>query len=220
MNWKLFESFYTGNIECIARAICDRDSDFVYSANPHGVYEEYLNQIALFRRLLKLKIKSDDNPVDNKSNLLDGHKVAACITCAITKVRLITYSKTEDIDDPDDPYKKYRLDTSKRMNEQIAVLSGLSCLFEYMADDDDHLKPKSSTSEKFNLLLPETFYEKDEKGEKPSYLDSLVRALYYSNTFSNINPLLLAHIFFLIESYHRQRVKSLDLESDLINCKR
>lgn len=187
----LFESFYCGNIEQIAHRLVEKNRNFTYIQNVDGVYEEYLNQKTLLRAI----IKSGDN---QDSILLDGHKVSACITCAIIKVRLLT-NKSIDDDMKNNPYT---LDKAFRMNEQLALLSGLSCLFEYMAENKQNLYSDDSNMSSTSLILPKTGYE-----TRSTYLDSLVRGLYYSNIFSNINPLLLSNIFFLIESFHRQSIE-------------
>lgn len=187
----LFTSFYCGNVEPIAHRLVETNSDFMYVPNMDGVYEEYLNQKTLLRAI----IKSGDN---QDSILLDGHKVSACITCAVIKVRLII-NKSIDDNMNNNPYT---LDKAFRMNEQLALLSGLSCLFEYMAENKQNLYSDDNNTSSTSLILPKTGYE-----TRSTYLDSLVRGLYYSNVFSNINPLLLSNIFFLIESYHRQSIE-------------
>lgn len=192
----LFESFYNGNVDVIAKQIIKSNSDFSYNRNLDGVYEEYLNQKTFLRTLIK---NSDINDTENSTHiLLDGHKVSACITCAIIKVRLITNNHIED----DFDNNKYVLDKTFRLNEQVALLSGLSCLLEYMADNKKNLYIDESDNTKTRLIFPETSYE-----ERSSYLDSLIRALHYSNVFSTVNPLLLSNIFFLIEKYHRQSIE-------------
>lgn len=192
----LFESFYNGNVDIIAKQIIKNNSDFSYNRNPDGVYEEYLNQKTFLRTLIK---NSDIVDMENNTHiLLDGHKVSACITCAIIKVRLITNNHIED----DFDNNKYVLGKTFRLNEQVALLSGLSCLLEYMADNKKNLYIDESDNTKTRLIFPETSYE-----ERSSYLDSLIRALHYSNVFSTVNPLLLSNIFFLIEKYHRQSIE-------------
>ena len=190
MNRALFESFYHGTIEVIAKKTCEKDPEFQYTANLNGVFEEYLNQIALFRAILKnsASLEQDDRP------LLDCHKVAACMTIALVNIRLITCDKIND-----ECNQRYILENSNRMNEQVAVFCGVSCLLQYMLD-----RPKNMMligSEIPKMQWPET----DNNGHPP-YISSLVRALYYTNILSNINPLLLAHIFFLLEKHHRLNI--------------
>ena len=56
MERSLFENFYRGNIEVIAKKIVGDNLDvkkqpkFSYHSNLNGVYEEYLNQKALFEQ--------------------------------------------------------------------------------------------------------------------------------------------------------------------------
>lgn len=197
---QLFESFYKGNIEKIARQIVEKNTGFSYHENLDGVYEEYLNQRTALRYLIKSNITTDN---ETTSILLDGHKVAACITCALIKVRLITNERVDDSEND-----AYSLEKSNRLNEQIALLCGLSCLVEYMFEDKKYLYPQSQVDNKITLLLPETKYQ-----DRSTYLDSLVRGLYYSNLLSTINPLLLSHIFFMIEQYHRKCVELEDFKN-------
>ena len=197
----LFKSFYDGNIDVIAEQIVKHNAEFSYNRNLDGVYEEYLNQKTFLRTLIK---NSDIDDKDDTHNLLDGHKVSACITCAIIKVRLITNSHIEDDINND----RYILDKTFRLNEQVALLSGLSCLLEYMADDKENLYTNETDKTKTCLRFPKTSYE-----ERSTYLDSLIRALHYSNIFSTVNPLLLSNIFFLIEKYHRQNIELIKLKN-------
>ncbi|MGN9126525.1 hypothetical protein ACTM97_08990 [Oliverpabstia intestinalis] len=203
---QLFESFYEGNIDKIATRVIANNEGFTYIKNLDGVYEEYLNQKTMLRYLIKSKV---NNGKDENAILLDGHKVAACITCAIVKVRLIVNNHVEDSDG-----NIYSLDKSYRMNEQVALLSGLSCLLEYMAENKEFLYSDELDTNKTKLIFPKTHYV-----DRSDYLDSLVRALYYSNILSNINPLLLSHIYYMIEEYHRKSVELEIVKRDLDKLK-
>ena len=201
----LFESFYTENIDTIAKEICKANADISYTPNPGGVFEEYLNQKTLLKSLIK---KQKDGTESKDAPLLDGHKIAACITCAITKARLVSSSTTEDSEEA--PFK---LETSSRMNEQIALLSGLTCLLAYMADNETNLYPAGKEGGKIDIVFPKTNYD-----DGTPYIDSLIRALYYSNVLSVNNPLLLAHIFFFIEKYHRTCIELDNLKEALASA--
>ena len=196
MKRQLFIKFYTDNIEYIATKLADANSNsgFYYEANLDGVYEEYLNQ----KSLLKALIKEGDT---QDRSLLDGHKIAACLTCSIIKVRLI---RNNTIDDDADSSREYTFSKAPRLNEQLAVLSGLSCVAEFMATNSMNLR--QGNSDKATLILPDTFYP-----ERSTYLDSLIRALYYSNIYATINPLLLSNIYFLIDRNHRNEVELREL---------
>ncbi len=194
MERNLFEQFYDRIVDKIAEKVVKEHPEFEYTRNLDGVYEEYLNQKTLLHMLLK-------SSAGDEKDLLDGHKVSACITCAIIKVRVITCKKVEDSAD-----KPYSLTESFRLNEQIALLSGLSCLLAFMKDNPERLYLDGVGTTDFQLILPKTFYS-----ERASYLDSLIRALYYSNLFACVNPLLLAHIFFLIEANHRNEIELAEL---------
>lgn len=194
MRRKLFEKFYSDTIEKIATQVVAHNKGFSYKSNLDGVYEEYLNQKTALRYLVK---SHSITSKDKNALLLDGHKVAACITCALVKVRVIA---NEHVDDTED--EGYALDKSNRLNEQVALLSGLSCLLAYMIEDKVSLTVNETTPNKIELIFPDTKYQ-----DRSAYLDSLVRGLYYSNLLSNINPLLLSHIFFMIEMYHRKCIE-------------
>uniref|UniRef100_UPI00405697D9 hypothetical protein n=1 Tax=Acetatifactor sp. TaxID=1872090 RepID=UPI00405697D9 len=194
MQKQLFESFYNGNVEKIIKQVLSKNPSFSYVRNLEGVYEEYLNQKTALRYLIKNNTDADKA---KDSVLLDGHKVSACLTCAIIKARLVV---NNDVDD--DEGSPYSLDDSTRMNEQIALFSGLSCLMEYMIEDKEFLSVDPQEKNTIDLFFPETKYP-----ERSTYLDSLIRGLYYSNLLSSINPLLMAHIYFMIEQYHRKCVE-------------
>lgn len=196
MRSDLFEKFYNDSISVIASELISRHPGYKYVSNQKGVYEEYLNQKTMLRTLIKNG--ADDH---TQQNLLDGHKIAACITCALIKLRLIFLN---DVTDDPDAQKPYMLDSASRMNEQFSLLCGLSCLLAFMKDDPTNLYPDGQESEKIDLILPKTYYE-----GRSDYLSSLTRALYYSNILSCINPLLLSNIFFLLDKYHRRSVELL-----------
>ena len=181
MERKKFKDFYTGTICVIANGICDENAGLVFSTdNFDGLFEEYLNQKAL----LKLLLKNTDDP---DIPLLDRHKIAACVTVAIMKKRLLY---PENIDDANNSYS---LLEASRMNEQLAFLSGLNILIFFLMEDYPEFKESLK-----DFIFPKTRYE-----DKSTYLDSIIRALYYSNTISGFHILLLSNIFFLLEEYHK-----------------
>ena len=211
MERELFESFYTGNIEVIAKKVCEAHNEFVYRENLEGVFEEYLNQRSLLRVLLKSETSpnsdlSGERFIKENELLLDGHKVSACITASIIKVRIIGNRQVDD-----SASSPYNLTNSSRMNEQVALFSGISCLLEFMADNEESLR--LPTEDLIALRFPKTDYE-----GRSTYLDSLVRALYYTSVLNGVNTLLLAHIFFLIEKYHRQSIELAKVNSDAGNA--
>jgi hypothetical protein len=95
----------------------------------------------------------------------------------------------------DDKDSDYLLGESSRRNEQLAFMCGLSCLMAYMADNEGVKK----TLENNNFILPKATNKND-----PNYANSMIRTLYYSNTLSGFNTLLLSNIFFLLEAYHKK----------------
>jgi hypothetical protein len=61
-----------------------------------------------------------------------------------------------------------------------------------MKEEDPSLK---ETFGDFKLPEPRRY--------QSTYLDSTIRALYFSDVTSGFSPLLLSNIFFLLEEYHK-----------------
>jgi len=203
MDRAVFQRFYDATVIPLRDRMCEgkQKEGIKPIDNFEGVYEEYLNQKTLLKLLLK-KEKGENEKVDNENKKLDRHKVSACITAAIIKTRLI--SDTSINDESDD---EYLLRDSNRMNEQLAFYSGISNLIAFMADenDDDAQELKNGV-----FYFPGTYHStvrKDRNGQDrgiQDYKDSIIRGLYYSNTISGIQTLMLSNIFFLLEAYHKQ----------------
>jgi hypothetical protein len=160
----------------------EENTEFAFIDNPNGLFEEYLNQKALTKTILE---KNHGNS-ENGENLLDRHKIAACVTVAIMKMRLL-YLKYID-----DKNNDYTLSKAKKVNEQLAFLSGLHVVFAFMAMED------SKTIDLSSFRFPGSH-----NPDKSTYFDSTIRALYYTNTVSGFQTLLLSNIFFLLEEYHK-----------------
>jgi len=185
MDRRTFEEFYNGTIRILANGICEKNKNLVFIENLGGLYEEYLNQ----KTLLKLLVKNEENT--SETNLIDRHKISACMTVAIMKTRLLWYDGTDEING------NYTLRDASRMNEQLSFLCGLNVLTFYMA-----IEPgvKSTLND---FLFPPTYQRGETENLNNSYLDSIIRALFYSNITSGPPALLLSNIFFLLEEYHK-----------------
>ncbi|MDR1803300.1 MAG: hypothetical protein LBQ94_06790 [Treponema sp.] len=177
MTRKDFRKFYEGTVCKLADKLVENNKNLSFVSNFGGLYEEYLNQ----RTLLKFVFEKQ-----NTGDLLDRHKVSACITAALMKIRLLHPNNLDD-------QNNYSLSKSSRMNEQLAFFAGIHAMSMYMAEDG-----KAKETLKGDFILPKTRYEEESK-----YYDSIVRALYYSNTLSGFNTLLIANIYFLLEEYHK-----------------
>jgi uncharacterized protein YozE (UPF0346 family) len=177
MNRKDFETFYAGTVRELAGNMVRTNKNISFVDNFGGLYEEYLNQ----RTLLKFIFEKQ-----NTEDLLDRHKVSACITVALMKIRLLHPAKLDD-------RNNYSLTNAKRLNEHLAFFSGMHSMLMYMAHEK---RPQKTVLVDF--ILPDTRYPKDSQ-----YYDSIVRALYYSNTLSGFHTLLIANIYFLLEAYHK-----------------
>lgn len=204
MERALFEKLYNKSIEEIAKNLCEKHKEkgFRYVRNFEGVYEAFLNQWHYLRWLLKNETCSTESLTQEAAaqTLLDDHKTGAAITAAISQVRIVVNENIKD------EHHTYDIHNSNRLNEQVAILCGISYLISNMLEDPKHLKVNDSDA--FEILWPDTCDRTPSNGGN-KYLDSLIRGVYYSSISSRTDPILLAHIYFLIEQYHR---KSVELE--------
>jgi hypothetical protein len=118
MERKVFVNYYNGIVIPIAEGICKDNSNFEFTSNLDGVYEEYLKQKALIKLLVK---NANGGP---GYTLLDRHKIAACLTTAVMKTQLL------HPDNIDDANNDYSLLEASRINAQLAFLTGLNRLVQ------------------------------------------------------------------------------------------
>jgi len=201
MERAVFQRFYNATVIPLRDKMCEgKEKEGIKPIdNFEGVYEEYLNQKTLLKILLK---KENEEEANNDDRRLDRHKISACITAAVIKTRLISDTNINDKDDAE-----YLLRDSNRMNEQLAFYCGMSNLIAFMADesDDDIQELKEGV-----FHFPKTNHSTvriDRNGQDrgiQDYKDSIIRGLYYSNTISGVQTLMLSNIYFLLEVYHKQ----------------
>ena len=177
--------YYNEHVSVIAKEIVKNNDDLEFNANCSAFYEEYL--------ALKALMKKIDGPGEGEK--LDRHKRSACMTVALLKLRQITDTTLNET--KNETARPDFLANSTRANAQLAILTGLDNLIAYMELDDPGILNEG-------FIFPESTLEKD--GDGGTYLDSLVRALYYTGLVSlgNINLLLLSNIYFLLEEYHKK----------------
>lgn len=84
------------------------NKQFHFCDNPHSLYEEYLNQKTMIRILY-------DKKDGEQRTLLDRHKVCACMTAAIIKVRLLSGNIETD--------NGFVLSSASRINGQLVFMS-------------------------------------------------------------------------------------------------
>jgi hypothetical protein len=200
MEREVFQRFYDATVLPLRDKMCEgKEKEGIKPIdNFEGVYEEYLNQ----KTLLKFLLKKEGKDETDKNDRIDRHKISACVTAAIIKTRLIGDTKVNDRSTDE-----YLLRDSNRMNEQLAFYCGMSNLVAYMADESDdniqELKDGIFYFPKTNHSVERIDRNHQAQGEQ-DYKDSIIRALYYSNTMSGIQTLMLSNIFFLLEAYHKQ----------------
>ena len=171
MNKVDFLEFYEKVVKVIGLRLVDEHSEFSFCDNPQSLYEEYLNQKTILRVLY-------EKQNTNKKSLLDRHKVCACMTAAIIKVRLLSGSIEED--------DSFSLSLASRINEQLAFMSSWELFLGFV-----RLHKKETNKE---YVLPNTYHN-------DSFLDTITRSLFFSNQMNSLSTPLIANIFFLLEKY-------------------
>lgn len=171
MNKIDFLDFYDNVIKKLGLRLENEYKEFYFCDNPHSLYEEYLNQKTILRILY-------DKKDGEKKTLLDRHKVCACMTVAIIKVRLLSGNiKTDD---------SFIISSASRINEQLAFMSSWELFLGFIRL---HREEKEK-----NYQLPATYHN-------DSFLDTFTRSLFFANQLNSLSTPLIANIFFLLEKY-------------------
>lgn len=185
MNKIDFMEFYDNVIKKLGMRLKNEYNQFHFCDNPNSLYEEYLNQKAMLRVLYEKKEGI------NKS-LLDRHKVCACMTVAIIKVRLV--SGDIEVDD------SFSLSTASRINEQLAFMSTWELFLGFI-----RLHKEENNK---NYELPNTYHN-------DSFLDTITRSLFFANQLNSLSTPLIANIFFLLEKYFKLKEENDTMKSKL-----
>ena len=170
MNKIEFLGFYNSVVIKLGERFAEDYPRFRFCNNPDSVYEEYLNQKTILRSLYGKELAGKD--------LLDRHKICACMTAAIVKVRLLSSCINED--------QGYKVVKASRVNEQLAFMSSWELMKGFII---------LHREEKYNdYKLPETYHN-------ISFLDTITRSLFFANQLNGLSTPLLANVFFLLEKY-------------------
>ncbi len=166
-----FLEFYNLAVRKLGEKFEQEYPQFVFCDNPSAVYEEYLNQKTMLRILYGKENKPD-------KTLLDRHKVCACMTSAIIKVRLLSSDLSSD--------EGFELSNSSRINEQLAFMSTWELFKGFI-----RLHKEGSHDD---YELPTTYHN-------ASFLDTFTRSLFFANQLNALSTPLIANIFYLLEKY-------------------
>lgn len=171
MNKIDFLEFYNGVVKKLGMHLENEYRQFHFCDNPDSLYEEYLNQKTMLRVLYQKKN-------GESKTLLDRHKVCACMTAAIIKVRLVSGNIQTDDD--------FSLSAASRINEQLAFMSTWELFLGFIR------LHKEETDK--NYRLPDTYHNN-------SFLDTITRSLFMANQLNALSTPLIANVFFLLEKY-------------------
>ncbi|MBQ6998756.1 MAG: hypothetical protein IJN62_03105 [Clostridia bacterium] len=178
-----FDEFYTKIVKPIAESFVNKYSEFCFKDEPAILYEEYINQ-KIFIRSMYHKMDGDAN---EKKDNLDRHKVCACMTSSIINSRLIYYSNIES-------NEELSRTNISRINEQLAFLSCWELLKAFVEARNKPYFDALADEHSNNFELPNTFHN-------DSFVDTVVRSLYYARTLNGISIPLLSNIYYLLEKY-------------------
>lgn len=171
MNKVDFLDFYNEVVKKLALNFTEKYKQFQFCDNFKAVYEEYINQKTMLRILYE---KHDEG----ERELLDRHKVCACMTVAIIKVRLLNSNIDTDAG--------VELSNASRVNEQLAFMSAWELFLGFVRL---HREAEDKVYE-----LPETYHN-------TSFLDTITRSLFFANQLNTLSTPLIANIFYLLEKY-------------------
>ena len=166
-----FIEFYDTVVKELGQRFAQEYPQFRFVDSADSLYEEYLTQKTLLRMMYE-----KDKP--GETRLLDRHKVCACMTTAIIKLRLI--SNTSIVDDTG-----YSIMAASKVNEQLAFMSAWELFKGFVRinkEDHEHWE------------LPITYHN-------ASFLDTITRSLFFANQTNSLSVPLIANIFFLLERY-------------------
>jgi len=192
MKREVFDKFAGSVIKPLITQICSNNSGFDFNeATLKGVYEEYIGLKSIFRQQF----------MESKIDLLDRHKVAACMMLAIIKNNVIT----SDVDESD---STFNIDKLPRVNEMLAFHVGITMVVGYVKEAS-----ANNDEEKHIIFSADPIYPDTTHGD---YATNIVRSLFYSNLTNTLNIPFLAQILFDFEYIHELRYKLNEYES---NCK-
>lgn len=185
MNKVDFLDFYDNVVKKLGLRLENEYKQFHFCDNPHSLYEEYLNQKTILRILY-------DKKDGEEKTLLDRHKVCACMTCAIIKVRLLSGNIETD--------NSFILSSASRINEQLAFMSAWELFLGFIR------LHREETNK--NYKLPDTYHNN-------SFLDTFTRSLFFANQLNSLSTPLIANIFFLLEKYFEVEEQKTILQVEL-----
>lgn len=182
-----FKEFYNKIIKKLGEQFIQQYPQFIFCDNVSSLYEEYLNQ----KTMLRILYGKENKP---EKALLDRHKVCACITVAIIKVRLLSSNIGDD--------KGFELSKSSRINEQLAFMSAWELFKGFV------IARKEVETNCKDYKLPTTYHN-------TSFLDTFTRSLFFANQLNSLSTPLIANIFYLLEKYCEIENTKNKLESEL-----
>jgi hypothetical protein len=203
MNKDTFKTFYDETIYKIAKNIEDDNQRegirVIFKDNFDDLFREYMKQRVLLKRIM------DAENSNLGKSLFHRHKVAACVTVALVNVKLFPENALREING------EYLPENSNKFNAKLAFYCGLESLFMYMNDD-----ASMETFKHNNFIFPISTSD----GKISSYVNSIICTLHCSDTLTELQTLLIANIYFLLEEYHKLAyiTEQSETASEIKNC--
>ena len=166
MDKEFFCILYDNSIKILAEQLIIDNPEYSFCDNLDGLYEEYMKQKVLLHTMY-----------GKEKTLLDRHKICACLTTAIIKVRLLSKNLQKDED--------YTIMNAHCANEQLAFLASWEVLKAFIV---------SQEGKTIEFSLPSTFHNN-------TFEETVARSLFMSNQLNGLSTPLIANIFYLLEKY-------------------
>ena len=158
---------------------------FEFIGNVESLYCSYQEQKTYYRFLCNKNVYNEMN----RSDLLDRHKVCACLLAAINNVNLLGCVGKED--EPND------IQALNKINVQLSILVSLKLLGLFIICDENI---DNDYKKYFMMNMKYRFPEVSSNEE--AYEDCLIRSIAISKYTNHLDLPLIAHILFLLEKYH------------------
>lgn len=170
-------------------------NEFKFRVRDKNIKQEIWNNYQALRDKCKSKYMSKN------SNVIDRHKVCACMMLAVVKARPFIYTGDLREDEDDECF-----DTP---NEQLAITVGLSLLRGFIINSTCDYEGKEKSKQQMQLdkeIFKDGFmFPNQAEVYHGEYRNNFAIELYYTDKDNCYNILSLSNTLFLLEQYNRMK---------------